>query len=179
MKYVSRAKDILKREIATLDGIEENMRKAKADYEAERITGKIFDEKNNQFKADMNAVKMDAISEVKALLAESIAELESNSVMTGDQVNGDAQIIQSGVKITPVQFNALVERNRGNEFVSTLLREYAAAHAETLGDVTLPATVEGRIMNCEKYLRIASEAVRDPYSIRAGLVLDGKCDPEY
>lgn len=179
MKYVNRAKDILKREIAALDGINENMKKAKADYEAERITGKIFNEKNKQFNEDMNAVKMDAIGEVKALLAESVAELESNSVMTGDQVNGDAQIIQSGVKITPVQFNALVERNQGNEFISTLLREYAAAHAETLGDVTLPVTVEGRIMNCEKYLSIVNDAVRDPYTIRAGLVLDGICDPEY
>ena len=82
-------------------------------------------------------------------------------------------------KITPVQFNALVERNQGNEFISTLLREYAAAHAETLGDVTLPVTVEGRIMNCEKYLSIVNDAVRDPYTIRAGLVLNGICDPEY
>ena len=177
--YVHKVKNILMEEQAAIHAIRSDLSKLESEYKGKRVTNEGYQEQRTKLKRIIDSLKFGAAQEIQKIRAEAITAFEASSIMTGDQMNDDAKIILSGVTLSPTQFTALVQRNQSNEFVSTLLREYAATHSAALEGTSLPITSAMKIEAFSIFADQAADAAKDPDGLSWAMLVDGKADPKY
>ena len=88
-------------------------------------------EANKTVAAKRAEAKAAAVAEIKSAAAAGKAAAERWATLDGSKITDDAKLLQ--FDMTPAQFSELVERNRGNGTMVTLLRQFALERNEKNG----------------------------------------------
>ena len=176
MKHTEKVMDIVKRTIGSMEQIAGQIRELEADYKAERITGAVCQEKKAELQKQRDLLRLDATQELQDIGRAYRAAVEQGTEIDGTMLHEDAKLLQLDMKMTPHQFETLVEKHKDNPLMAQLLQEYSDKH-EGLYVGWLP-TIEGKINAFESFVGSAANAMRTPDSMQTAFFLDGRYIPD-
>ena len=175
MKYTDRIMTVVNGAMSQCEQIVNQMADLDARLKAERITAAVYREEKVILENQLEAVRMDAAQKLQETGNAYRKFVEQGNQIDSSKLHDDAKLLQMDMKMTPYQFEALVEKHKENPLMAQLLQEYSNKH-EGLYAGFIP-TPEARISAFDAFVGYARDTIRNPNSIKAGLFLDGRCTP--
>lgn len=176
MKYTEKVMSIVKDSMALIEKIETEREDLKTRHENGEFTDTWYDVKNKELDGKVTAVRLEASRLLQETGKAYSAMLEKNSEIDGTMIHEDAKLLQLDIKMTPHQFEVLVEKHRDNPLMSQLLRDYSNKHEGLYS--SFPATAEDKIGAFNDFVGAAMDTVRTPDTMPAALFQDGKLIPQ-
>lgn len=175
MKFVDKIMEEVKGTLARIEPITGEMEELTRKYKADDIPTKEYLARKKELEDQRAAVVAKGMLELHNLSNAYQQKVESSSIVDSSMLHDDAKILQLGIKITPSQFEALVEKHKDNALMAQLLQQYSNKH-EGLYAGFIP-TPEARISAFDAFVGYARDTIRTPDTMRAALFLDGHCTP--
>ena len=169
MKFVENVYGIVTNTIMARKEIAENIKVISRDPDRSDAAK----EKETEFLKNQAAkILADARTDLEVIRGEFKTAADNAFLIDGSMNNADAAIFQSGITLTPEQFEHIVERNKLNPFVISLARKYYDEHQDTSFIATLPPTHEQAVTNFDSFIDAAkSITADDPFSFRYAFFL--------
>lgn len=175
MKFVDKIMEEVKGTLAKVEPIAGEMEALERKYKANDIAVKEYQSRKKELEDQRAAVIEKAMLELKTVNDSYQQVVKSSAIIDSSKLHDDAKLLQMDMKMTPYQFEALVEKHKENPLMAQLLQEYSNKH-EGLYAGFIP-TPESRISAFDAFVGYARDTIRTPGSIKAGLFLDGRCTP--
>lgn len=129
----------------------------------------------------------EAIKKIYAVREEfKVAAEKAAANFTGSANNDDVIALQSGIDLSPVQFAAIIERNKKNQLVLSLARKYRQRRmeegtGEELYTISVPLPIDKIVENFVSFTSTAIEVCSDPTgnsSLKRVIFIESMSDPE-
>ena len=176
MKYTEKIMGIVKDSLALIEQIETEREGLKIRHENGEFTDTWFAVKNKELDGKVEALRLEASRLLQETGKAYCAMVEKTTEIDGTMIHDDAKLLQMDLKMTPHQFEVLVEKHRDNPLMSQLLREYSNKH-EGLYASFAPAAGD-KIGAFNDFVSAAMDTVRTPDTMSAALFQDGKLVPQ-
>lgn len=177
MKFTDKVMHVVKDALSQQERLNSQITELEAQYlQHEAISGQEFRERADELKKQQAAIIPNANLQLQEISRAYGAAVEKSMEIDGSMLHEDAQLLQLDLKMTPRQFEALVEKHKGNPLMVQLLQEYSNKH-EGLYAGWLP-TADTKILAFGNFITAAENSVRYPHGLQAAMLLEGKLTPQ-
>lgn len=176
MKYTEKVMGIVKDSLALIEQVKTEREDLKFRHENGEFTDKWFAVKNRELDSKEEELRLEASRLLQEAGKAYCAMVEKTTEIDGAMLHDDAKLLQMDLKMTPHQFEVLVEKHRENPLMSQLLREYSNKHEGLYA--SFAPTAADKIGAFNDFVGKAMDTVRTPDTMTAALFQDGKCIPQ-
>ena len=176
MKYTEKVMGIVKDSLALIEQVKTEREDLKFRHENGEFTDKWFYVKNRELDSKAEELRLEASRLLQEAGKAYCAMVEKTTEIDGTMLHDDAKLLQMDLKMTPHQFEVLVEKHRENPLMSQLLREYSNKHEGLYANFA--PTAADKIGAFNDFVGKAMDTVRTPDTMTAALFQDGKCIPQ-
>ena len=175
MKYTEKVMNIVKNALTQVEQITGQVEELNRRFKAEEISGKDYQLQKEALEQQKNAALMEATQKLQDVARAYRETVEQGEEIDGTMLHDDAKLLQLDMKMTPHQFETLVEKHKGNPLMVQLLQEYSNKH-EGLYAGFLP-TINAKINAFNSFVSAAQNTIRTPNSISSAMFQEGKYTP--
>lgn len=175
MKYTEKAMNIVRDYFSKRDQITGQIDELTARYKAGDLAGKVYQEKKAELESELRDLYPAAAKELQGIGTAYRAQVNKTSEITGAMLHEDAKLLQLNMKMTPHQFEALVDKHKENPLMAQLLQEYSCNH-EGLYAGFIP-TADAKASAFDQYIGKALDTIRTPDNMVAAMFQDGHYTP--
>lgn len=175
MLYTEKVMNLVKDSVSKIEQLTGQLKELETQYKADKITGQNYRERTAELEQQITGVRNQAVQDLQNIGTAYRAQVTKASEITGAMLHEDAKLLQLDMKMTPHQFEALVEKHKNNPLMAQLLQEYSNKH-EGLYAGFIP-TADAKASAFDQYIGNALNTVRTPDNLTSALFLDGKYTP--
>lgn len=164
-----------------LDGLE---RELAAQERNETISRVHAAERREEWAAQRKAAYENAIQEIEHIRRSHAKAVDEWNRLDGSKLDKDGEILKLDISMTQQQYQQLCDKHKDNSLMLQLLCDYADRHQSEALYADRPADARQRKADFDAYAASATNACRDPHSIRTGMFLENTgvpvtCSYEY
>ena len=171
MKYTEKVMNIVKNALTQVEQITGQVEELNRRFKAEEISGKDYQLQKEALEQQKTAVRMDATQKLQDTAGAYRVAVEQGAEIDGTMLHEDAKLLQLDMKMTPHQFEALVNKHKYNPLMVQLLQEYSNKH-EGLYAGFLP-TADAKINAFNSFIGAAQNTIRTPDSLSSAMFQKG------
>ena len=175
MKYTEKVMNIVRSALSEMERIAGQVEDLNNRFKAEEICGKDYQAQKEELERQKETVRMTAIQQLQEVANAYRTAVERGAELDGGMLHEDAKLLQLDMKMTPHQFEALVEKHKDNPLMAQLLQAYSEKH-EGLYAGFLP-TDDAKINAFDGFVSSAQNTIRTPDSFSSAMFQDGKYTP--
>ena len=175
-EFVKRINTLVEETLEKLNGIEQEKREARNDFNKKRLTAEVLQEKLAELNQQIPTIRAEYTGAANVIKAEFSDAVTKFFALDGSKVHEDAKIFDYDVTLTEEQLQNLVEKHKENSFMLQLIRKYAENHNIL---IVMPMGEKEYRDKFEEFLRHASYTVFNPDALTSGFFLGGHYDPGF
>jgi hypothetical protein len=175
MKYTEKVMNIVRNALSQMGQLSGQIEDLNNRFKAEEICGKDYQAQKEELERQKETVRMAATQQLQSVGTAYREAVKRGAELDGGMLHEDAKLLQLDMKMTPHQFEALVEKHKDNPLMAQLLQEYSEKH-EGLYAGFLP-TDDVKINAFDGFVNAAQNTIRTPDSFSSAMFQDGKYTP--
>lgn len=175
MKYTEKVSEIVKAAAESKNDFDEQEKKLRDEYQRERLTGVVFAERLDELRSKKNDETMKVYTDIESTRKAYEDAVKAANIIDGSMLDKDAELLKLPVKLTADQFNALVDKHRGNSLMLELLRDYQEKNPGKY-ECYIP-TAEQKIADFNRFCETAKNVARNPNTIQGAFFENGDYTP--
>ncbi len=175
MKYTEKVQEIVARAVEELKACRAHSDELGEKYRREEIGGNAYREQLYQIEQKAIDIRTKWNTELEQIRQAYMATVEEGSLVDGSMLHEDAKLLEMGLTLTEWQYTKLVEKHRGNQLMTQLLRQYGERHPGLYAD--MPASPEIKKSEFNGYINAAKNVVSVPDTMQAALFETGTYIP--
>lgn len=178
MNFGAEVKAVVESHVASMDALDNEVRKIEEQLKQERITGRTAAEKRQELEGKRAAAITAAQGEINRLHKEHDAAVDRWNALDSSKLHPDAELLKLDLPMNQTQYQQLVDKHKDNSLMLSLLAAYADRHQEEPLFADRPADEKARKAEFVDYCERAVGCIRNHNSIAAAMFLDGKYVPK-
>ena len=185
MKFTEKVIKIVEGRQAVLDQLDAESKKIDKQEMEELIGAKVAAANRLEIIRKRDTDFANRRSELMGLISKYNKAVDDGSVLTGDMLNGDSQLLSTaGLNLTRAQLQAIADRNHDNPLVCQMIHSYIESHRKPDGDISdelyidnLPASTEQKKAYFSNFIEEAKTSLYWEKGMNRALIMDGKITP--
>lgn len=177
MKYTEKVMNIVNDALQQIRRISGQIEELNRRLKAQEIAGMDYKVQKAELEKQLKSAHMDAAQQLQETGKAYCTAVVTGTEIDGSMLHDDAKLLQLDMKMTPHQFEVLVEKHIGNPLMLQLLQEYSNKHVGLYASF-LP-TSDAKIKAFSDFVSSAMDTIRTPDSMRAAYFLDGAYIPKF